>query len=204
MAYTDAWATLENIAGTTPANQIDDKFRARFLGIKERMNEIFVDWTADPVVLKDVIKGAVTGKRMLLTAEHFRVTAVGSNATYTTVKATYAGDSGPAIAGIVLPVGATITLIEFLLDVHVSFAWEFYHTPFATAGAATPTIPAGGSGSVLGGGLQILSSAVLGITITNSLLYRLKLEAGGSYPQDAFDIYGARITYNTTDVTQTL
>lgn len=50
MAYTNTWSVIIP-AGTDPLNTADDQIRQLRLDLQERMNDIVVDWTVDPVVL---------------------------------------------------------------------------------------------------------------------------------------------------------
>lgn len=68
MAYTNAWN--ESLpSGTAPGSRalVDDYLRQMKLDIRERMNEIVVDWTADPVVVKPTLTGGGLGTPVLIT-----------------------------------------------------------------------------------------------------------------------------------------
>lgn len=203
MAYTDTWVNLENIAGATPANQIDDKFRARGLGIKERMNEIFVDWEADPVVLKDSVLGKVTGKTLVIPHTLFRErSSVGAfNATLDGSGMGAFGDTGVLQASIVLPPGTTLKLVEILINtIADSINWEVFSYTF---GAALPTKTLIESATDPTAGVHFITTGVLSEVIDAQHTYHISVDSTSSSTPPKFVVYGARITYDTPSSQQT-
>lgn len=205
MAYSETWANLKNIAGATPSNQIDDKFRARFLGVEERMNEIFVDFTTDPVVLKDSILGKVTGKVLVIPHNMFteRV-SVGSLLADRSEGFTHAPkDAGVMDAPIMLPPGVTITRVETLIQIGagVSITWEVFDFDFRISPAPVKSTLIGPT-VFSTAGFQFLDSGVVALTIDGQHTYYISLDVT-SVSGDV-NIYGTRITYNTPSSQQTI
>ncbi len=70
MAYTNTWD--ENVPTDNDlANTIDDLFRTLKLDLRERLNVIFEDFSADPVVPKQSAYGAKDDKRITFHGSRF-------------------------------------------------------------------------------------------------------------------------------------
>jgi hypothetical protein len=203
MPYTNEW-TETLVPGSTPAREIDDKFRLLSLAIKERMegSGLVADWSADPVVKTAETKGEVTGKKILIGGSSFRelngtLKAVELNPNFLAV---FRG-SARVIAPVILPAGVTLKLIEWFVnrgDV-TNYTWRLVSVLFASP--ATESVIATNTDAVAG--LHI-HSQVLNHTIADSGVYYLDLDTAGAADVNSLFLYGVRLTYDTPDSTKTL
>lgn len=189
--------SVSNIPGTTLAKQIDEEFRASKLELLERFNAtLFVDFAADPLVLKDSLAGKVVGKQLLIPHNDFKERIGGPkrpeiNELFTAIFE----DTGTMQASVVLPPGVTITKVEFLVDrgqidiIH----WALDRLDFDL----TPSKTAISLGDFSTAGVQIIDSGAIAHVVQNNSYYQLTLETTSSANVDSFLLYAARITYDT-------
>lgn len=202
MAYTNPWSdTL--VPGSTPARDIDDKFRMWSLAVKERMETFLVkDWNADPVEPQEDLAGTVTGKTIVIGGSSFRelngsLKAVELNPNFLAV---FRG-SARVIAPVILPPGVTIKLIELQVnrgDV-TNFTWRLIAVGFDTT--AVETVVA--SSTVTNAGMQVFAQA-LSHTVSAAAAYYVDLDTAGAADVNSMRLYAVRLTYDTPDVTKTL
>ncbi len=194
MPYGITWTSLTR-PGTRAANNAAADLTSIPDALKERFEDVLiVSATADPWVLKDGVLGKVTGKKLIIPHTAFRERTGGVPAQLADQALTSVGDTGTLYAGIDLPVGVTITLIEFLVTrLSGSVLWTFYKTAFGVSVASTVIA----SGAQATGGTQIISSAAL-TEVTDGSIYYLSLDSNlsGSITP-VFLTYGARVIYDT-------
>lgn len=206
MAHTNAW-NVTDPPGNEQAKNIDNHIRKLRVDIAERMGDIVVDWTADPVKLDSSKIGEVVGKIRVISFADFKTTTIGKEAVYTAGRLYAFTDTDGLYADVDIPVGCTITKIEVLADVGDAsdITWTLYNRSFAAGGARPASITAQNSLASLttaGSGVKNMASGVLALGITDAFLYYLVVEAGGA-AGNSFDLYGARITYTMPDGSKT-
>lgn len=204
MSYTNTWAALRDISGsTTPANQIDDKFRDRMNGLQERLEtELIQDCEADPWVVQDALKGKVTGKVLVIPHSAFiELASVGDlTLAFGSNSMGWVNGDGVMQAAVMLPPGVTVTLVEFLINNGSgTFNWRFFKHAFSTSSHTETNIATGTSATT---GDQIVSSGVLAEVIDGGQIYQISCHNTGVTPSVA--VFGARITYNTPSSQQTI
>lgn len=206
MAHTNAWTVTEP-PGSTSAKLIDDKMRMLRVDIGDRFSDIMVDVMADPVVLKPEYRGNVVGKQILIPFASFNCDTSGKEAEYRAGYLLAFTDTGGMFADAGVPPGCTITKVEVLIDVGDAASVEFdlYSRPFA-AGAGRP-----GSFSLqtslahvstAAGGTALMTSGVIAVVVDAAHIYYIGIEGIGA-AGNSFDIFGARITYDTPDTRNT-
>ena len=195
MPYTNAWSNVIP-AGTILARQLDDHIRQVRLDVAERMADLVEDWTADPVVPKEIWKGAVTGKKLIVPAAFGMID---TNAALDVIEngAGIQNSASQFVIPLPLPLGVTVTLVELLADrrSNASITWDLYVKSFSGAAAVSQA-------SVLHNiaGDVISATGVLAlVTDADSWMYVLVNTSGA-----AKDIYAARVTYNTPDARNTI
>lgn len=197
MAYTNPW----NGAAPTDndlAASIDDLFRSLKVDFHERMNVIFEDWTADPLVPKQSAFGAKTGKVLLLSGLAFRF-ELGDTIDMTDTGIRYTSGSGPGRAALVLPNGVTITKIEWLVTNEDTGQLDCELLSFDFSVALTPATES--SLSTTASGTQIVDSGAINIVTVPTKMYLLRIDKSGGAQ---FTIRGVKVTYDTPDSTATL
>lgn len=217
MTYTNPW--VDNaVSGTQLATAGPADFNQIRLDVHQRMNDIVQDWTADPVVLKANISGAVTGKIMYVSGFGFNYGQLlpGQNVTYagngTIISA---GGVTPAIVpptlftSVALPQGITITKLTALVDAMTS------SSVIVKLGnlISIPIPPAPLSVSIqsnsLSIGPQILQSGVINYVnggVLPSILpsSAFWLSVNSAVVTTSFQVYWVAITYNTPSAQSTL
>src|SRR5690349_20727762 len=136
MAFTNAWSDVIP-AGGTQAKLIDDHIRQLRLDLHERLNAVLTqDWTADPLVLLDIISGKKNDKKLTLPYSAFVKEPLGKEIYYDADKLIVFTDSAPIKCPIVLPPGVTLKRVELMNDINDSggVTMDIRKRPFA-AGA---------------------------------------------------------------------
>lgn len=201
MPFSDAWNDTDP-PGSELAKNIDDHIRKLRLQIDERMEAMLVeDWAADPLAYLDAVSGKKTGKQILIPFGAFLYGTTGSTSKgvemHTSYVETYV-DTGPMIAPVILPPGVTVTLVELMADKGdtTSVSWQFSYRLFSAGGSTDDenVIDAGTTFSTAG--IQIKATGALTEVIAANTLYWIRVSATGSSGQ-AYDLFGARITYDT-------
>lgn len=192
MAYTNAWVT--NVpAGGDPAKTADDHLRRLRLDLDERLSEIFVDFDADPVVLKDAILGKKTSKYLVV--PHSAM--VGVNTYITDGTAEVLGSAGPAYLPIILPPGVTIKEIEFRVDrgaavnVAITMRRRQINAVAAEATFATDIVTAVAGPHVV---TTLTADPALAHVVSADFQYYARLDYGGAA---AGYFHAMRIKYDT-------
>lgn len=210
MAHTRAWV-VTSPAGTVQAKQIDDEIRKLRVDIDERMADIAVDFTADPVVLKAQYLGNVVGKQLVIPYSAFTSSRGPFGTKEVMVYAGYLNaftDSPLLLAPVILPPGATVTKIEVMIDKGdaASIAWDFYSRSFA-AGEARPGSQAAMVSLIhkteAGANVLVSDSGVVALPIDAAHLYYIAVDGVGA-AGNSFDLYGARVTYDVDDCRVTI
>lgn len=201
MVYANAWSD-SNPPGSSPANTIDTIIQTLRSEIHERMNDIVVDWLADPIVLKSTTSGANTAKTLKLAPygftsdSTFSIPQPGYYALYPIGFGGFAPTIGNAYINVPLPSGVTITRIRVLADKNSA--------PNLTVEFRGVRLADGNDGARLFGpitintaGIVMADTGAMTLNIDDTYLYYLKV-IGGSTTQFA-KIYGAIITYSCPD-----
>jgi|SRR5678810_249808 len=192
MAYSNVWSNSIP-AGTEAAKNIDDQIRQLRLDIFERMNDLVVDWTDDPVVFSP----GGSGSTLIIPATAFQGDPLFPPASGTQISWLYqtVQAQGTPIYAPLTPyvsVGSEIVKLEWLVDRETvpTITGSLYHTDFSiTPGFGTQdhTI------STSAGTLQIMDSGAISITIDADKYYTLELHPGTSGTALA-KLYAVRVT----------
>lgn len=194
--YSRAWS-VTTPAGSVPAKNIDDEIRKLRVDIDERMADIVVDWTADPVVLRDLYSGKLTNRHLYVGFPEFNSEQDGGKSIYTQVDRIDAfTNSFPLVAMLRVPVGCTITLVELLTTISAgtSITWELRYNPFS--GAASSVIKTVNYATAAKG---ISSTGAIAAAVDDAGYYTLSVEGNGA-AGNGFAVYGARVTFNRPSV----
>jgi hypothetical protein len=202
MAYTRAWSD-SNIPGSTQANQIDEEFRASKVDIHERMNELVVDWTADPVVPLAALKGALLNKILVIPHTSFWATTQ-TGLVLTTQYISVQFVTGPLLAGFTLPVNVTLKQLDILCDLRAAVPVDY--TIYKTAYTNPPDLSILDSGQIITVGLQVFQSGVISPTeiVSGNEIYYISFDQGGTGAVESFRLYGVRAIYDCPDSTATI
>ncbi len=197
MTYTNAWTNTVPLGSELAAN-IDDFMRRDRLDIFERMNDLVVDWTADPVVLKPSVIANITGTKILiphcafLSDLHAKENDLDDLAVYGFV------GSPKLYAPVIVPNGVLITQLEYNIDLDAasSVSAKFFFNDFTNPPVNTSTSVLTLTTST--GTLQTLDSGVLAggsrITTDTDKMYFIEISATGTAGH-SYKVFGARITY---------
>ena len=202
MPHTNPW-NVTDPPGTELAKNIDNSIRKLRVDIGDRFADFMVDVSADPVVLKPEYRGNVIGKQKLISFAAFNCDTSGKEAEYRAGYLLAFTDTGGMFADCDIPVGCTITKVEVLVDVGDAASAEFdlYSRPFA-AGAGRPSSLAAQVSlahiSTAAGGTALMTTGVLAVVVAAGNIYYIGIEGIGA-AGNSFDIFGARITYDTPD-----
>lgn len=190
MPYTNAW-NESTPAGSAARTTVDDLFRQLKVDIRERMDGIVVDWTADPVVLGG-ISYAKTGKTLIFSPHGLMYQNDEDDVTVTDAYVQLDNESAkPMWMSVPLPIGITITKAEFLVDrmsatsVTATLAYNTFDL--------TPTLNIVSTLTATTGGLQKLDSGTLSHVTAADRVYFAKIEQVANNVR----FYGLKITYNS-------
>lgn len=198
MAYTNAWT--DNVPlGSEAAKNIDDFMRRVRLDIHERMDNVVADWTADPVVplaagtFKIVIPASGFQGLQADTSSWFEGGATGAwviSDDYPIPVTSGSRSVAAPISGLI-PAGRTITQIEWLINRNTAptFTASLISITFDLA----QTIAVEHTISTSVGGLQLLDSGAISITLDNAKYYSLNADIGIVGGNTAF-LFAARVT----------
>lgn len=190
MAYSNAWDETTPL-GTAAASSIDNIMRQDKVNLRERMNSIVVDWTADPIVPKTSV-----GRVLLLGPE----TLIPASSSVSYAMPTDSTALALAFSGIVnIPAsdGWEIRKIEVLVDkgaapsVSISAVLRVFATSIF-GGIVIGPVVASGSGTQM---LTVYSAVpgAAGIIINNQMA-GIYFAAGA--PGGTWNFFGARVTYD--------
>ena len=204
MPYTNAWNTTDP-AGSAAANTIDTEIQKLRLQMQERVfAQLFEPavpgvYTDDPLPLKDVIIGKKVGKT--ITFGSFSATLVETDDDVNWSDDFFLSDDGPnhtVRLNCPLPVGVTVTKVEFLVDKFSSGTVTC--TLMKGSFAATPASPSVAATAIVSiAGAAIVDSGVVAVTVdANDYCFAKLVGSSGR-----FKFYGVRITYDTPDARNT-
>lgn len=195
MAYTNVWDATRP-AGTVPAGTIDNEIRALRLDIQERFNDaLFVDFEADPLVLKDTVGGPadkqITMSALSMFVDTGNLVDIGENGKYVAV-------SSPIYAPIYLPVDAQVTEIEMYADRQAASGqtWTVYYKLFGSGVSTIQLATVNHSAA----GLIVSTTGVIDFTIGPDAYYFIHLPA----PSSTTHVYAFRFSYTTPNVKATI
>jgi hypothetical protein len=203
MPHTNAWSNLIPL-GSDLAGHIDDDIRQLRLDVFERMNDIVVDWTADPIVLKPISSNdnhRYIPFSLFLNDMHAKETDITTGSIHA-----FRG-SGPYVAGLsaFLPFHITVTRIIGWInrDAANTVSMTLYQIPFSTGGASAPVIaqnnvPANVQLTTTTGTNQPMDTGTHDIVFDDANMYILVFDSSGGSVGDAFEIYGAEIFFHPT------
>lgn len=197
MPFTNVWSTTRP-PGSEVAKNIDNEIRALRVDIDERMAAaLFVDFAADPLVLRDEVIGKVTGKKLLIPFTNF----IGGVTTLVDGGRTFDGTS-KMYGGFILPVGSIMTKVEFLTErtTGTIITCNVVKNEF---GAITlpQTIQTVATLNVAGKQITATPDFVEPITVGN--YYHIYMTGAGG-AGSLYYVHAARITYNTPDSRYTI
>jgi len=207
MAHTNAWNTTDP-PGSEQAKNIDDHIRKVRLDVGERLSDIVTDIMADPLVLKPQYSGAVDGKQIVIPFSSFNSSIIGKEVTYGHGCLTAFSDSHVVLAPIILPPGTTIKKVELLCDAGdtAGLTWYLYSRNFG-GGGSRPSSQSSHTTlvttSVSGVGVQISATSDLTFVVDAATMYYIAVDGLGPNGL-SYDIFGARVTYNTPSAQKTI
>lgn len=192
MAYTHAWT--DNVPlGSEAAANIDDFMRRARLDIHERMNDVVVDWTADPVVPKTPGSGATR----IIPAAAFQTLGGpmdGSSFLDDSGLSLHLIGSGPNWAAPIsdfIAIGSKIVKLEYLVDRNTITTVTF--SLLSMTFSLTPTPATEHTIATSAGGLQIVDSGAIAITLDVGKIYVIEVDKGSTGGQTG-KFYGVRVT----------
>lgn len=194
--YSNSWSNTIPVDGQQ-AKLLGSDIRQLRLDLFERMNDqLFVDFTTDPLVLKDAIKGAKTGIVRVIPYCAFLNDLHGreNDIVDGSLQGFVSTDLFAPIASYV-PHGCTITLMEWLVDkgAATSVDCSIKRKPFASSPGASSSI---NTTNISASGANIVASPTLAHLVDyTGFTYYLQLHGNGS-STNAFTVYGARVTFN--------
>lgn len=199
MAYTNTWSDTTP-SGSLPAKEIDTAFQNFRKDIHERMDSIFVDWTADPVVLKDAFGGPVEGKSIYVPGHAF----VSDNDIVHTSTKIVIGTDSDLYAPVILPNGAKIT--GFQAMVIPGLGTMTVRLGYISHGLANPAFNTVDSNTHVGSsGITLIdnSDSSLAHVVDINRYYSLWITTDSSLVSPSA-IFGVQIVYNIDNVKQTI
>jgi hypothetical protein len=199
MAYTNEWSDASP-TGDTPAKQIDDEFRKLRVDIRERMNTLVTDFTADPIELKAESGGAVTDKTMLVPSWAFKSD---NDLTHTSTGVSVGVDSD-LYAPVILPIGATVKAFQAM--VIPGLGTMTVRLGYIDHGLAAPTfITVDSNTSVGSSSIKLISNSdsELAHVVATDRHYLLWITTDSSTIAPS-KIFGVKITYDIDNVSQTI
>ena len=216
MTFTRVW---DNTAppGTRAAAEIDNAMREFRVDIDERLAEKLFNTTmgapatTDPatLVVRPEILGNVTGKRLYVHGVAFQVDNDESVGEYDTVGTSVEPSADPIRAWVPLPVGVTITRIQWLVttDAAAAVTCKFGSLAFDVGLAVSQ--PAAYTATSSSASTRIIDTGVIAtpdqITTANGFMYFLEVDQTGSAGlPHLLQIHGALILYNVPDCRNTL
>jgi len=195
MAYSRPFDPTTPLGNVLEADDIDLEFRQEKIDLKERMNELVVDYTTDPIVPQAKLLGNVVGKAITIDGHGF----VGdinyaANTAYVEVN----GATADIYASCILPAGVTVTKIVPTYDRlgstnSVAFLESNAFGTITTRAAANMTT---------GSGIQTVPGAPVSHVVVTAWAYRFRITLGGGTPKVRF--YQIRVEYNTPDCRNTV
>jgi alpha-D-ribose 1-methylphosphonate 5-triphosphate synthase subunit PhnH len=201
MAKSFTWSA-DIPAGSEQASTADDHIRRLRLEIGERAGD-FCNWEDDPVTLRQELIGAQVGKVMPIHCSAF-VVEPSEDATfeYGDTGITISNNANPTRTPLILPLGVRLRRIQWLVTNGdtAPLVMKIGSVDFAV-GAANSTIC---TMTTVASGAQIVdsdSSAPFAVVVDSGMLMYLSIDKGSGAE---FIIHGARVTYDTPDVRNTL
>lgn len=193
MAYTNTWSNIIP-AGSAAANTVDDQIRQLRLDIQERMDDIVIDWTADPVVLDVGVIGAQTG--VVRFFGPWLIAPARDDDDVSWGNFYFEADNNanfPAFMPLALPVGAVVTEITIISDKNTATNYDatFNHSAYATS----PVFTEVSSVTVSATGVREDTVFTGTHTVATLRVYMLKFNSTGG---GRFRIYGAKVTFNVS------
>jgi hypothetical protein len=198
MPYTRTWNDATP-AGTRAANQIDSAIQEFKVDVHERMDSLVVDWTDDPVVLKDENRGTVAEKYLIIGPHGFHTTDDEDDNNWRDNH--FEPEVGKtARTDFVVPLGVTILAFSMVVDRQAAgtVTGRFYRQEFSTG---TQTLLETLTTAV--SGVQLVTSAApLAEVTSNDRFYVAVITS--SNPVSGPEIYGIRIKYSVPDSRNTI
>lgn len=198
MPYGHVWNDTDP-PGTELAKNIDDQIRLLRSEIHERMDDVVVDWTADPVVPISPIASDLV--RIIPAAaflnDYHGAAGVGVFGGH--VKGAVGTGIHLAPLGNVLPKGCTITKVEFAVTLAgtgaITVTAKLLESgDFATTPFLDPTALETLTTSTVGDNLMD-TGAISHVVDTTTKIYSLSLEATAGVADTLFTIWGVRVTF---------
>lgn len=194
MAYTRGWSD-GTPAGSRAANQIDDAIREFKVDLHERMDSTFaVDWTADPVVARDEIKGAAT-KTCIIHGTAFTM-ETSDNGSYNDTGESGLGTFGSYWAPLLLPPGVTITKVRWLVTNNNAVTLSLFLRMMEFSTALTITTHNAMTTVVVGA--QIKDSGALAVLVDATHAYYLAFDSNGGVAT-VHQLHAVEVTYDCPD-----
>jgi hypothetical protein len=200
MPYTNAWNTTDP-SGSVAANTIDTEIQKLRLQLQERVFALLFNtpYTADPLTLLDNITGKKDSKT--ITFAPFSLNTVETDDDVNWSDDYFLSDDGPNHTiriNCPLPVGVTITKVEWLVDRggSLTVSCDLMEMNFAATPAAAVSVA---NASTAGAGAAIVEASGLSIEVGANDYYYAKLTGSAG----RFKFYGVRITYNAPDARNT-
>lgn len=194
MSYTNTWSDTIPL-GSEAASHIDDAIRQLRLDVHERMTDLVIDWTADPVVLQTAGASGDNSRYIPPTAFFSPENGLATPNNFIVHQASDGIVTAPLSA--FLPFNATITRIKYWIDRGTTsvVTLSVRSIPFA-AGSYVNTDVAATIMSTSTGGIQTLDTGVISVALNSSNMYDIGIIATGGATK-FFSIYGVFIAFTT-------
>lgn len=186
MAYTNVWNEAAP-AGSANANTIDDIIRAHKLDIRERMNDVVVDWTADPVVIDVTGIGVRTGVDLYFSHEILHGEQDDDDISW--IEAYFQSDDEERFVrgSVRLPLGAVVKEVSAIIDINAAASVELRLQ--RRSHSTTPGVVPVANISTSSTGVFDLAALGLNHTVVPGAYYIQFTNPGGG----RFRVYGIRI-----------
>lgn len=200
MSYTNTWSDTRPL-GSGQANTADDEIRTLRLDLHERMEAIFENWTADPLVVKQSAFGNATGKVLTIHGTAFVVEpSETASLNYDDNGVTNVSNlAQPIRAWVPLPSGVVITNINWVVSNGDAGATSLILGALTHGIALSVETLSSLASSV--SGVSAVDSGVIALTTIAGKAYFLKADRGGGAE---FGVHSVQITYNTPDSRSTI
>lgn len=189
MPYSRGWSAVVEATplGSADPGTIDDRIREKMVDVRERMNDVVTDWTADPVVPKPQKR---TGVKLVISAQSTSSLEDQDDVTWTG-QYVESDNTLPNSMFLNVPVMSfwRITSVKVLVDKNTasSMTLELHRMTFSTA----PVDSTIATAAISTTGLQI-SALFAGAELTAGFFYFLKSFS----PDNRFRVYSVEVTYD--------
>lgn len=200
MGYADEFNATQ-ISGSTQAKLIDDDLRKIRRSLIQRFNDqLFEDFTADPLVPLPKISGKKDSKKLVIPFINF-ITLGGGNTVIGLNYIQSQGAANPLLAGIVLPNGVTIKEAAVYIEASGTCNIELYKITGASPFTKVPIA----AWQLTTSGQQVsVNGAALNEVTDGAASYYISVDMVAGDVLSYVRVYGGYVKYNTPSHLNTL